>query len=182
MRYSRPGARLPALCLIAALLCMACSEPVTGQPSPGSLPSTSAADSLAQSVVDLGEAAAVRYRGVLTTASGSPVTLNVTVTQGGEVTGTMTAHGRQADVLVLNKTLYLKADKDFWTAMPGIPNSTAPAITNRWAKIPGVVLGVELGELLTPSSAGTGIGTTANKRPLAEGPAEVGRRHRHDQD
>jgi hypothetical protein len=168
----RVRTRLRRLLPLSALVCAACSAPLPGQPQPTPAPATSTVESLAQALTDLSESGVVRYRGTMTAPSGDPVGLDVAVTPAGEVTGSMTVHDKRATVLVVDRTLYLKADADFWTGLSGIPDSAAPAIAGRWTQLPGAVLGVDPGLLLAPAALSVSIGGTANTRPLAEGPLE----------
>lgn len=137
--------KLGTFCVAVLLLCAGCTgSPLPGAPSPAPVPQLSASDALAQSIVDLKGAGAVRYNGSLTAPAGDKVTLDVTVTKAGESSGELTVNGLPASVLVVEHTLYLKGGLDFWLTLSGVPNTTAPTVTDRWVKAPGVLLGVDI--------------------------------------
>ncbi|SMD23346.1 hypothetical protein [Kibdelosporangium aridum] len=130
--------------LVTVLLCAGCTgdEPSPNGPAPA--PKLVAADAVAQSIVDLRSAGAVRYNGSLTAPAGDNVTMQVTVTKAGEATGELSVNGLPATVLVVDHTLYLKAGLDFWLKLSGVPDSTAPTVADHWVKAPGVLLGVDI--------------------------------------
>ncbi|HEV8556441.1 MAG TPA: hypothetical protein VGR06_08610, partial [Actinophytocola sp.] len=88
--------RLVALLSLVALLVTACSNTVNGAPVPVVIPPPSAAESIAQSLLNLGEAGAAHYKGTFTSASDEKVTFDVTVSSAGDVLGSITADGNPA--------------------------------------------------------------------------------------
>jgi len=145
---------------------------VPGLPAPAPVPLGSPGGSLEQSIVDLREAAAVRYRGTMTAPFGDSLTLDATVTQAGDAIGSLTVAGRPAAVLVLGGTEYVRAGEEFWAALSGIPEATAPLIADRWAKIPGSLLGVAPGELLAPASIGDALSAPTRESEASAGAVE----------
>lgn len=145
------GARI-TLAGLVLLVATACSNGIAGQPSAAEIPPPSASESVTQSLVDLGEAGAVHYKGSLTSGTDEKVTFDLTAALTGEVFGAITVDGKPASVLVLNKTLYLKGPAEFWTTLSGLGNAEGKgtAIADRWVKWPGVLLGVEFSEVFTP--------------------------------
>jgi hypothetical protein len=143
---------LVALLGLLALLATACTNGISGQPKSAALPELSAGDSISQSLLNFGEAATVRYKGSLSTSSDDKVTFDVTVSMAGEVLGTISMAGQAASVIVINKTLYLKAPGAFWTALRGLGggDSKGSVLADRWVKAPAVLLGIEFGEIFTP--------------------------------
>jgi hypothetical protein len=146
-RWSRFAALLGVFCLVTA-----CSNEVAGSPTAAAIPPLTAAESIAQSLVNFGEAGTVHYKGTLTSASDEKITFDITVSMVGEVFGTITVGGTAAGVLVVNKTLYVRAPAPFWAALRGLGGGEGKgtAIADRWVKLPSVLLGVEFGEIFTP--------------------------------
>lgn len=138
----------------AVLLCVAaCTDsPLPGAPAPAPVAPFSAADALAQSIVDLKGAGAIRYRGSLTAPGGDKVILDLTVTKAGESHGQLSVNDLPATVLVVDHTLYLKAGLDFWLKLSGVPDSTAPTVADRWVKAPGVLLGADIERIFDTES------------------------------
>ncbi|HEV2782961.1 MAG TPA: hypothetical protein VGX25_26535 [Actinophytocola sp.] len=171
----RGWSRLVALLGIVAMLCAACRNEVSGQPEPAVIPELTAAESITQSLLNFGEAGTVHYRGTLTSASDEKITFDLTVSNAGEVLGTVTVDDAPGNVLVVNKTLYVKAPAAFWAALRGIGNGQdkGTAIADRWVKLPPVLLGVEFGEMLTPDLVSQNLAkepVTGGDGALAERP------------
>jgi hypothetical protein len=146
--------RLVAVLAVVVLFGTACDNAVAGRPTPGSIPPLTAGESINQSLLDFGEAGAVRYKGSLTSASDEKIAFDVTVSTTGEVLGAITMDDAQANVLVLNKTLYVKAPAQFWATLRGLGDGEGKgtAIADRWVKLPSVLLGVEFGEMFLPDA------------------------------
>jgi hypothetical protein len=178
-RWSRFFAMVAMLALVAG-----CSAKVAGSPTAAPIPPLTAAESVAQSLLNFGEAGAVHYKGTLTTAADEKLAFDITVSMVGEVLGSITVDGAAASVLVLNKTLYLKAPATFWAALNGLGggDGKGTAIADRWVKLPPVLLGVEFGEIFTPDALSqhllknpkaAGDGPLTERPKTAEGGVEV---------
>jgi hypothetical protein len=171
----RGWSRLVALLGLVALLVTACSNTVSGAPVPVVIPPPSAAESIAQSLLNLGEAGAVHYKGTFTSASDEKITFDVTVSSAGDVLGSITADGNPATILMINKSLFVKAPAAFWAALRGIGegDGKGTAIADRWVKLPSVLLGVEFGDMFTPDGLSQDLAKepkTAGEGALAERP------------
>jgi len=112
--------RLAALLGALALLVAGCSNEVSGTAMPMEIPQLFAAESVTESLLNLGEAGAVHYRGTLTSASEEKIAFDLTVSTSGEVLGTITVNNSPATILMINKSLYVKAPAAFWTSLRGI--------------------------------------------------------------
>lgn len=183
-RFDRAWSRFFSLFGVLALLVIACSNKISGSPTAAVIPPLTAGESIAQSLVNFGEAGAVHYKGTLTSASDEKITFDITVSMVGEVLGTITVADTAATVLVVNKTLYLKAPATFWTSLRGLGGGEGKgtAIANRWVKLPSVLLGVEFGEIFTPDVISqhlvkdpktAGDGALAERPKTTEGGLEV---------
>lgn len=150
----RGWSRLAALLGLVALLCAACSNQVSGTPAAVVIPPLSTVESVTQSLLNFGESGTVHYKGTLTSASDEKITFDLTVSAAGEVLGSITVNDAPGAILVVNKTLYVKAPATFWTSLGGIGDGEGKgkgtAIADRWVKLPSVLLGVEFGEMFTP--------------------------------
>lgn len=138
---------------VLALLATGCSNEVTGEPQGVDIGPLTTAEATAQALTDFAEAAAVRYTGSLVAADGAELTVDLTATLTGEVTGGITIDALPASVLYVGKTLYLKANANFWGGMVarfGVTSGDGSALANRWVKLPTSLLGVEFGEIFTP--------------------------------
>ncbi|SER37060.1 hypothetical protein [Actinokineospora terrae] len=132
----------------------ACSTAVAGSPVPAEIGPPSGAASAVQSLDDLGEAGLLRYKGTLTSASNDPVEFDLAAASGGEIAGSLTVNGKAASVLVVERGTYLKAAADFWATLSGVGNAEnkGTAVADRWVKVPGVLIGVELADVFSPES------------------------------
>jgi hypothetical protein len=160
---------------LLALLATACSNQVGGTPKAVDIPALSAAESVSQSVLNFGEAGTVHYKGTLTSASDDKVTFDLTASMVGEVVGSITVNGSPATILVVNKTLYVKAPAAFWAALRGLGGGEGKgtAIADRWVKLPSVLLGVDFGEVFTPDAISQYLGKdpkTGGEGALSERP------------
>ncbi|WP_157440163.1 hypothetical protein [Actinokineospora inagensis] len=135
-------------------LVAACDSAVAGSPVAATIGPPSTSDSAAQSLVDLGEAGLLHYKGTMSTASGSPVEFDLSAASSGEIAGSLTLGGKPASVLVVERGTYLKAAADFWAALSGVTNaeSKGTAVADRWVKVPGGLIGMELADVFTPQS------------------------------
>jgi hypothetical protein len=156
----RGWSRLAALLGAVTLLCAACSNEISGSPSPAPIAPLTATESVSQSLLDLGEAGTMHYKGTLTSASDEKITFELTVSLSGEVLGSITVDGSPAAVLVVNKSFYVKAPAAFWTSLRGIGDGEGKgtAIADRWVKLPPVLLGVDFAELFTPDALSQNLG------------------------
>ncbi|HEU5473999.1 MAG TPA: hypothetical protein VFV67_25415 [Actinophytocola sp.] len=153
-RAGRGWFRLVAVLSALVLVCASCSNAVSGSPVPGTIPPLTAAESINQSLLNFGESGAVHYKGSLTSASDEKLGFEVTVSAAGEVLGQITLSDAPANILVINKTLYVKAPAAFWAALRGIGDGAGKgtAYADRWVKLPSVLLGVEFAEMFTPDA------------------------------
>ncbi|MFL6141191.1 MAG: hypothetical protein ACJ72N_04860 [Labedaea sp.] len=165
----RGWSRLAALLATLALLMAGCSNEVSGTAVPVEIPQLSATESVTESLLNLGEAGTVHYRGTLTSASDEKIAFDLTVSTSGEVLGTITVNDSPATILMINKTLYVKAAAAFWASLRGLGDGEGKgtAIADRWVKLPSVLLGVEFGEMLSPDA----ISQNLAKDPKTNGAA-----------
>jgi hypothetical protein len=165
----RGWSRLAALLGALALLVAGCSNELSGTAMPMEIPQLFAAESVTESLLNLGEAGAVHYRGTLTSASEEKIAFDLTVSTSGEVLGTITVNNSPATILMINKSLYVKAPAAFWTSLRGIGDGEGKgtAIAEHWVKLPSVLLGVEFGEMFTPDA----ISQHLAKEPKTNGAA-----------
>ncbi|MDQ3578863.1 MAG: hypothetical protein M3443_15000 [Actinomycetota bacterium] len=160
--------------LFGILLLVTGCAGVPGTAVPAEIAPPDATESITQSLLDFAESGAVRYQGSMSSASDDKVTFDLTSAQTGEVFGTFTLDGKAGTVLVVNKTIYLKAPADFWATLSGLPNGKGKgaALADRWVKVPAAFLGVEFADVFTPDVLGQHLGKgveQAGKRPLADG-------------
>jgi hypothetical protein len=164
-----------ALFGLLSLVATACSDQVSGTPTAMEIPALSATESVTQSFLNFGEAGTVHYKGTLTSASDEKITFDVTASMVGEVSGAISVNGAQATILVINKTLYVKAPAAFWAALRGLGGGEGKgtAIADRWVKLPSVLLGVEFSEIFTPDVISQFLGKdpkTGGEGALSERP------------
>lgn len=172
-RVPRRG-RLAAVFGSAVLAVAGCSNAVSGSPIAAEVAPPTAAESITQSLINLGEAGAVHYQGTMSSASDDPVTFDLTAAQTGEIHGTFTHDGKPATLLVVNKATYVKAAADFWAALSGVANgeNKGTAVADRWVKVPGSLIGIEFGDVFLPDVLGQNLakGTEqAGERAIGEG-------------
>ena len=148
----KPG-RLAALLIGAALGLTACTNAVSGAPTGVKIGPLTTAEVTSAALTGFAESAATRYQGTLTASDGADLTVDVTATSSGEVFGTITVQALAANIVVLDKNLYLKGAPEFWAAMAarfGVTSGDGTALGNRWVKLPTVLLGVEFADIFTP--------------------------------
>ncbi|HEY7595996.1 MAG TPA: hypothetical protein VH969_22835 [Actinophytocola sp.] len=157
-----------------ALVTAGCSNDVAGEPRGVNIGPLTTAEATSQALTDFAEAAAVRYTGSLVAADGAELTVDLTATLTGEVSGGITIDALPATVLYVGKTLYLKANTNFWSGMVarfGVTSGDGSALANRWVKLPTSLIGVEFGEIFTPDV----VAQTAGK--VTKQTADLGLRH-----
>ncbi|GAA3037524.1 hypothetical protein [Actinokineospora globicatena] len=169
------GARVGGRVLVAGVVlatAAACSTSVAGSPVATEIGPPSGAASAVQSLDDLGESGLLRYKGTLTSASGDPVEFDLAAASGGEVSGSLNVNGKAASVLVVERGTYLKAAAEFWATLSGVGNAEnkGTAVADRWVKVPGVLIGVELADVFTPESMSQFLVVDTDKAEDAELP------------
>ncbi|WP_156758306.1 hypothetical protein [Actinokineospora pegani] len=149
---SRRG--LAAVAVSAALVASACSSGVSGTPVAAEISPPTATEVVRQSVTGLGEAAVLRYQGTMTAAGGRAAEFDVTAAGSGELLGSFVLAGKQATVLVVDRSIFLKAAADFWATLPGVADgpSKGTAVADRWVKTPAGLLGVEFSDVFLPQT------------------------------
>jgi hypothetical protein len=150
---ARRRGTLAGLAAGLALVLAGCTSEVAGEPEGVDIGPLTTAEGTTQALVDFAEAAAVRYTGSMVAADGAGLTVDVTGTLTGEVSGNITINALPATVLYVGKTLYLKAATNFWSGMVarfGVTSGDGSALANRWVKLPTSLIGVEFGEIFTP--------------------------------
>jgi hypothetical protein len=143
-----------------------CTNAVAGAPTGVDIGPLTTAEGTAESLVDFAEAAAVHYTGSLVAQDGAELTVDVTATLTGEVSGKITVNGLAADLLLVSDTLYLKGAADFWTGMVarfGVTSGDGGALAGRWVKLPTSLIGVEFGEIFTPDVVSQTAGKVKQK-------------------
>lgn len=159
------------------MLAAACSTEINGQATAVEVPQASLADLVNQSLRDLGEAAAVHYRGTLVAAGGEQVGFDLVAAMTGEIAGSVSINDSPASLLLIGRTLYLNAPAEFWAALRGLGNADGKgaALAGRWVKLPSVLLGVEFGEVFTPEliSQSLAIEATAEQGGPTDGERSV---------
>ncbi len=152
-RASRSAVRLFVL-LPLLLFAAACADSMGGTPSAQPVPVLSATQVVGQSLVDLGEAGVLHYRGTLVNPDGKQLGLDVSVTATGEAGGTITVGGQHGSLVVVDGALYVDAPAQFWSRLSDDPGSEAEAEDSRWVKVPSVTIGIDVGALLRPGAFG----------------------------
>ncbi len=136
-----------------ALVLAGCTNAVAGSPRGVDIGPLTTAEGTAQALVDFAEAAAVHYTGSMVAADGAKLTVDVTATLTGQVSGDITVNDLGAKILYVGDALYLKAAADFWNGMVarfGVTSGDGSALADRWVKLPTSLIGVEFGEIFTP--------------------------------
>lgn len=176
---SRPGRiRLAGLAAGMVLLVAGCTSSVAGSPKAVDIGPLTTAEGTAQSLVDFAEAGAVHYTGNLLAADGAAVTVDVHALPTGEVFGTITVNGLGATITVVDNTLYLKGNGQFWKGMAarfGVSDGDGGALANRWVKLPTSLIGIEFGQVFTPDLVSQTAGQvveTDGSTELSENPKE----------
>ncbi|GLZ38613.1 hypothetical protein [Actinokineospora sp. NBRC 105648] len=136
-----------------------CSNAVIGTATAADISPPTATEAVAQSLVDLGEAGLVRYKGTLTSAGNDPVTYDLAAASTGEIAGSITIEGKAATLLVVERGIYLKAAADFWATLSGVASGAnkGTAVADRWVKVPGGLIGVEFADVFTPEVLGQNL-------------------------
>ncbi|TDV40386.1 hypothetical protein [Actinophytocola oryzae] len=150
---ARTARRLAVLLAAGVLGLTACTNEVSGSAKGVEIGPLTTAEATSAALESFAESAAVRYQGTLKASDGADLTVDVTATSSGEVFGTITVQGLGANVVVLDKTLFLKGAPEFWAAMAGrfgVTSGDGTALGNRWVKLPTVLLGVEFADIFTP--------------------------------
>ncbi|MGQ0838652.1 hypothetical protein [Actinokineospora sp.] len=170
------GRTLPVLALLLTAACStaACSNEVVGSAVGADIAPPTATETVAQSLVDFGETGVVRYQGTMVSAADDKVVFDVAAAATGEVFGSLSLDGKAATVLVVDKTIYLKAAADFWAALSGVSagGGRGTAVADRWVKVPGGLIGIEVGDVFAPDVLSRDLARGLEKagtRPLADG-------------
>ncbi|SEG30780.1 hypothetical protein SAMN04489712_104324 [Thermomonospora echinospora] len=116
---------------------------------------------------------ALRYTGTFT-SSGRRVQARLSVTRAGSAVGTLTWNGRQAQLVSVNGTTYLKGGPVFWASAAG-PTARPEDFAGRWSKAPVTVLGFDVKTFLSPSS----IAEKVHDSAAGDAPGRVGGRPAH---
>lgn len=173
-RRSRVAAARWSAVALAGLLVGGCASGVAGTPVGVEIPETGTRAAVTKSLIDLAESGALRYAGTLSTASDDAMTFDLTAVVTGEMHGTITLEGKPATVVLVNRTLYVKAAADFWSALSGVANGQGKgaAVADRWVKVPAGLIGVEFADVFTPDVLGPNLGKGMDgvpESPLASG-------------
>ncbi len=144
----------PALLAVLLTCCCGCAAVLGGQSAATPVPVLDAAQTIQQSLLDLGEAGVLHYRGSLLNPDGKQIGLDVSVTATGEAAGAITAGGVQGAVVVVAGSLYVDAPGTFWSWLVGDPGTLAQAEDSRWVLVPTVTIGVDIGAALVPGVFG----------------------------
>ena len=142
------------------LTCAGCAAAITGEPRSVPIPVESASQVAHQSILDLSEASVLHLKGTLTTKDNDQLTIDFLSTASGELTGTVTLDGQQAQVADLGGRLYLNAGQAFWTAIADLPSGSDSAAAGNWVTVPTDLLGVDPTSELTPAAIGNELTST----------------------
>ncbi len=167
-RRWRHWAVLPAV----LLCCAGCALTVGGAPAATPVPVLSAAQTVQQSLLNLGEAGVLHYHGSLVNPNHKTIDLDISVTATGEAGGSISAGGQQGALVLVDGTLYVDAPAQFWSALAGDPGSQAEAVDSRWVRVPSVAIGVDLGSVLRPDGFGATLARQVDRGNTAP-PANV---------
>jgi hypothetical protein len=163
--------------LVAALGTAACTSSVAGAPSGVEIGPLTVESATTQALRTFAEAGSVLYKGSLSSADGAAITVDVGATVTGEVYGSITVEGLAASIVVIDRTLFLRAAPDFWAALAarfGVSSGDGTALGNRWVKLPSSLLGVEFADIFTPDLVVQAAGKVSegNDKQLAEASTE----------
>lgn len=163
--------------LVAALGTAACTSSVAGAPSGVEIGPLTVESATTQALRTFAEAGSVLYKGSLSSADGAAITVDVGGTVTGEVYGTITVEGLAASIIVIDRTMFLRAAPDFWAALAarfGVSSGDGTALGNRWVKLPSSLLGVEFADIFTPDLVVQAAGRVSegNDTQLDEAPVE----------
>ncbi|HEV3360142.1 MAG TPA: hypothetical protein VG247_25290 [Pseudonocardiaceae bacterium] len=142
----------------AVLLCAGCAETVSGQPHGVAVPVESVTQVVRQAIDNITEAGALHLSGTLTTKANDQLTVDLFTTASGEVTGTATLDGQQAQLADLSGRLYVNASQAFWSAIADLPSGSDSAAAGKWVTVPTDLLGVDPVTDLTPQALGRNLG------------------------
>jgi hypothetical protein len=154
----------------AVLLCAGCAETVSGQPRGVAVPVESVSQVVRQAIDNITEAGALHLSGTLTTKADDQLTVDLFTTASGEVTGTATLDGQQAQLADLSGRLYVDANQAFWSAIADLPSGSDSAAAGNWVTVPTDLLGVDPVTDLTPQALGRNLGewlSTQDNRAFA---------------
>lgn len=147
----------------AVLVCAGCAASVTGSPVAVPVPVESASDVARLAILNVSEASVLHLRGTLTTKDNDQLTIDFLTTSSGELTGTVTLDGQQAQVADLGGRLYVDAGQAFWTAIADLPSGSDSAAAGNWVTVPTDLLGVDPRSELTPAAIGNELTSTFGK-------------------
>ncbi|HEY4459636.1 MAG TPA: hypothetical protein VGN81_35315 [Pseudonocardiaceae bacterium] len=155
---------LPSVALAGAVLaCAGCAASIAGSPRSVPVPVESASDVARQAILDVSEASVLHLHGTLTTKANDQLTIDFLTTSSGELTGTVTLDGQQAQVADLGGRLYVNAGQAFWTAIADLPSGSDSAAAGNWVTVPTDLLGVDPRSELTPAAIGNQLTSTFGK-------------------
>ena len=145
------------------LACAGCAASMNGSPRGVPIPVESASDVAHQSILNLSEASVLHLTGKLTTKDNDQLTIDFLSTSSGELTGTVTLDGQQAQVADLGGRLYVNGGQGFWSAIADLPSGSDSAAAGAWVTVPTDLLGVDPTSELTPAAIGNSLTSTFAK-------------------
>ncbi|HJP79731.1 MAG TPA: hypothetical protein VJ914_36000 [Pseudonocardiaceae bacterium] len=155
---------LSSVALAATVLaCTGCAAAMNGSPRGVPIPVESASDVAHQSILNLSEASVLHLTGKLTTKANDQLTIDFLSTSSGELTGTVTLNGQQAQVADLGGRLYVNGGQGFWSAIADLPSGSDSAAAGAWVTVPTDLLGVDPTSELTPAAIGNALTSTFAK-------------------
>ena len=155
---------LPSVALAGAVLtCAGCATSITGTPRGVPIPVESASDVAHQAILNVSEANVLHLQGTLTTKDNDQLTIDFLTTSSGELTGTVSLDGQQAQAADLGGRLYLNASQAFWSAIADLPSGSDSAAAGNWVTVPTDLLGVDPRSELTPAAIGNQLTSTFGK-------------------
>lgn len=158
---ARVRGRWLLLCAVIMVWCAGCANAMTGTPDATPIPVVTLAQSIRQSMADLAESGVLHYTGSLVTSDNVTVGFTLNVTQDALVSGTLSAGGQQAAVLVVAGLTYLNGPGAFWTALTGQDTKDA-AVAGYWLEVADDVIGVNLAQTLAPRALTTYVDNQLN--------------------
>lgn len=152
-----------AMLAATVLACAGCAASMNGSPRGVPIPVESASDVAHQSILNLSEASVLHLTGKLTTKDNDQLTIDFLSTSSGELTGTVTLDGQQAQVADLGGRLYVNGGQGFWSAIADLPSGSDSAAAGAWVTVPTDLLGVDPTSELTPAAIGNSLTSTFAK-------------------